>query len=259
MARLSILSNDELKALYELPMLSYEERGNLFELDNEDRAYIDSVNSIPQKINYILQLGYYRAVSYFFRFTFQQVKDDVNFILQHYFPMSPFPKKDTSKHIHYKNRYQICQKYALKEVTPTFLLQLEKEARRLTTIHMLPKFVLTGLLTFCQQNFFIKPAYSTFQEIVSRALKFEKSRLSNKLYSAVDKSLRDKLDKLLKKDDYIYSLTLLKKEQLNFSTTEIKRTIDKQKSIAILYIESKQPVKTLGISEQNIIYYSELF
>ncbi|EQB98030.1 hypothetical protein [Photorhabdus temperata] len=70
--------------------------------------------------------------------------------------------------------------------------------------------------------------------------------------------MRDQLDGLLEKDDFIYSLTLLKKEQLNFSTTEIKQTIDKQKSIADLYIESKQLVKTLGISEQNIIYYSDL-
>ncbi|MDE1489004.1 hypothetical protein KKI90_22540 [Xenorhabdus bovienii] len=92
---------------------------------------------------------------------------------------------------------------------------------------MLPKFVLTGLLTFCQQKSVIKPAYSTFQDIISQALKSEKNRLSNKLYTSIEKSLRDQLDGLLEKDDFIYSLTLLKKEQLNFSTTEIKQTIDK--------------------------------
>lgn len=62
----------------------------------------------------------------------------------------------------------------------------------------------------------------------------------------------------MNKEDFIYSLTLLKKEQLNFTTTEIKQTIDKQKSISDVYIESQQLVKILGISEQNIIYYSEL-
>lgn len=113
---------------------------------------------------------------------------------------------------------------------------------------MLPKFVLTSLLSFCQHKFFIKPAYSTFQDIVSRALAFEKNRLSNKLYLLSDKSLRAQLDNLLKKDNIIYALTLLKKEQLNFSTTEIKQTINKQKSISTLYESSKQLVKKLGIS-----------
>ena len=258
MARLSILSNDELKALYNLPSLNDEERIYVFELDNEDRAYIEALNEIDQKINYILQLGYYRTVSYFFRFTFQQVKDDVQFILHHYFPMDSFPKKNISKHIHYKNLLQICQRFKIKESTKTFLLQLEKEAKRLTTLHMLPKFVLTGLLTFCQQKCFIKPAYSTLQDIISRALKAEKNRLSNKLYTSIQKEFRDQLDNLLNKEDFIYSLTLLKKEQLNFSTTEIKQTIEKQKSISDVYIESQQLVKILGISEQNIIYYSEL-
>ncbi|EQB98031.1 transposase [Photorhabdus temperata subsp. temperata M1021] len=85
-----------------------------------------------------------------------------------------FLKKSISKHIHYKNWMRICQKYTIKEPTKAFLLRLEKEARRLTTIHMLPKFVLTGLLTFCQQKSVIKPAYSTFQDIISQALKSEK-------------------------------------------------------------------------------------
>lgn len=174
MARLSILSNDELKALYNLPSLNDEEKTYVFELDNEDRAYIETLNDTAQKINYILQLGYYRTVSYFFRFTFQQVKNDVQFILHHYFPTDSFPKKNISKHIHYKNRFQICQRFAIKEPTKTFLLQLEKEAKRLTTLHMLPKFVLTGLLTFCQQKCFIKPAYSTLQDVISQALKAEK-------------------------------------------------------------------------------------
>lgn len=258
MARLSILSNDEINALYKIPILSDEDRFCLFELDNSDLVYIDSTNSITQKVNYILQLGYYRSVGYFFRFTFHQVKEDVHFILQHYFPMASFPKNEISKHIHYKNRHQVCKKYGIKDVNPAFLRELDKEAKRLVKIHMLPKFVLTSLLSFCQHKSFIKPAYSTFQDIISGALEFEKKRLSNKLYSLLDKSLRAQLDNLLTKDNIIYALTLLKKDQLNFSTTEIKQTINKQKSIVNLYESSKQLVKLLGISEQNIIYYSDL-
>lgn len=182
MARLSILFNDEINALYKIPILKDEERSCLFELDNLDLVYIDLTNSINQKIDYILQLGYYRSVSYFFRFTFHQVKEDVYFILQHYFPMASFPKNDISKHIHYKNRNQVCKKYGIKDTDPVFLRELDKEAKRLVKIHMLPKFVLTGLLSFCQHKSFIKPAYSTFQDIVSCALEFEKKRLSNKLY-----------------------------------------------------------------------------
>lgn len=66
MARLSILTNDEINALYKFHILSDEDRTYLFNLDDPDRVYIDSIHSISQKIDYILQLGYYRSVSYFF-------------------------------------------------------------------------------------------------------------------------------------------------------------------------------------------------
>lgn len=258
MARLSILSNDEINLLYTIPSLCDEERHWLFELDDEDTKYLGSLDGVGPKVNYILQLGYYRAVSYFFRFSFQQVKEDVAFILKHYFPGSPFPKKGLSKHAHYQNRSQVCKKLDLKESDAEFILQLTKEAKRLAKIHVLPKFILTGLLSSCQQKNVIKPAYSKFQDIVSNALRFEQRRLSNTIYTDANQSIRNKLDNLLENEDLLYNLTLLKRDQKNFSTTEIKKTIDKQQMVIDLYQESQTLMKKLNISEQNIIYYASL-
>lgn len=105
MARLTILTQDEINALYAIPTLDDEERSFLFSLDVEDRAIIDTLeNDTARKVDYILQLGYYRAIGYFFLFSFQKVKADVDFIMQLYFPGEPFPKKQVSKNHHYRNR-----------------------------------------------------------------------------------------------------------------------------------------------------------
>ncbi len=258
MARLSILSNDEINALYAIPTLTDQERHWFLELDDDDRRYLDESDNVEQNVNYILQLGYYRAVGYFFQFSFQQVKEDVGFILEHYFPEGPFPKKRLSKRQRYRNRNQVYKKFGLADADKKFLLQLGKEARRLAKTHVLPKFVLTGLLSFCQQKQIIRPAYSTFQEIVSTALRSEQNRLANKLYSDSDRWIRDRLDNLLKNDDLFYNLTLLKRDQKSFTTTEILNTIDKQKLIIDLYRRSKDQIQRMDISEQNIIYYADL-
>ena len=92
MARLAILTKDEIESLYTIPRLDDEERSFLFNLDEDDKTYLESLGSTPRKINYILQLGYGRAVNYFFKFSFQQQKQDVVFILRHYFPVSLFLK-----------------------------------------------------------------------------------------------------------------------------------------------------------------------
>ncbi|WP_319926133.1 DUF4158 domain-containing protein [Xenorhabdus littoralis] len=103
-SRLSILTDEEIYSLYEIPDINDEEREFLFELDAEDIKYLDSIKNISQKINYILQLGCYKATNYFFQFSFQKRKSDVLFILKRYFPDETFPKKQIARKYHYNNR-----------------------------------------------------------------------------------------------------------------------------------------------------------
>jgi len=239
MARLTILTQDEIDSLYTIPRLDDEERSLIFELDAEDLAYIDTIeNNVACKINYILQLGYYRAINNFFQFSFVKVKADVEFIKQRYFPKEPFPKKGITKKQHYKNRYQVMRKYKLKDSDASFQEKLLKHAKVLAKSHSLSRFILEGLLSYCQQHNIIRPAYSWFQEIVSIALQEERSRLVSKLYSDADKPLRNELDLLLDNDELFYNLTLIKKDQKNFSTTEIKNTVAKQQLIISIYEKS---------------------
>ena len=258
MARLSILTTDEIKTLYEIPIFNEDERHALFELKNDDLDYLENLEGVNQRINYILQMGYYCAVRYFFHFSFQQVKEDVEFILKQYFTNQPFPKKWLSKHHHYLNRQRIYKKYDLREADDLFFGQLYKEAKSLAKRHASPKFILQELLTFCHQQQVVKPAYSTFQDMVSLALNTEKNRLATKLYTDTNKVFRDKLDKLLKNDGLFYNLTLIKKDQKDFTTTEVIKTVFKQQLIIGIYHESQKLFQRLNISEQNIIHYANL-
>ncbi|WP_289997320.1 hypothetical protein [Photorhabdus laumondii] len=55
-----------------------------------------------------------------------------------------------------------------------------------------------------------------------------------------------------------YKLTLIKKEQKDFTTTEIISTIKKQQMIYPLFDESRNIISRLDISEQNLLYYADL-
>ena len=259
MARLSILTKDEVRTLYSIPSLDDEERSFVFTLDESDKTYLATLgNDTARKINYILQLGYYHAVNYFFRFSFQKQRDDVEFIRECYFTDEPFPKKQISKNYHYANRAEVMRKYGLAEAGSQFETLLMQEARKLAKRHALPKFVLLELLTFCLNRNVIRPAYSTLQDIVSETLQFEKDRLINKFYSDADNVLRSQIDSLLEIDDLFYNLTVLKKDQKNFSTKEVKNSVAKQQMLFDIYQNSLALIPKLGISEQNIIYYAEL-
>jgi hypothetical protein len=177
----------------------------LFFLDIDDIAILDSFNnSTARKVDYILQLGYYRAINYFFPFSFQKVKADVTFIRQLYFPEEPFPKKQAPKNSHYRNRCEVMNKFGLNEVDTDSQSQLLKETKALVKRHVLSRFVLEGLLIYCQQQNVIRPAYSSLQDMVATALQEERNWLVNKLYTDADKELRAELDKLLTNDELFY-------------------------------------------------------
>ena len=63
--------------------------------------------------------------------------------------------------------------------------------------------------------------HEIYKEKVSGSCNNEKLRISNKLYTIMDSSLRKSLSKLLEKDDLFYQLTLIKKDQKDFTTNEI--------------------------------------
>ena len=65
-------------------------------------------------------------------------------------------------------------------------------------------------------------------------------------------------NKLLEKSDDYYQLTAIKKDQKDFSTTEIRNTITKHNSLSSIYKRSIKIIEQLGLSEQNVLYYADL-
>lgn len=74
---LTILSQEEISQLYDLPKIEEEDRALFFEITAEDEVYLNKQTIVNNKINYLLQVGYFRATRNFYKFTFQQVKDDL--------------------------------------------------------------------------------------------------------------------------------------------------------------------------------------
>ena len=258
MARLRILSDDDFDKLYKIPKLTDEERQCIFELDEFDQNYLKAINNIPAKINYILHLGYFRISQYFFSFTFHGAKEDVKFIIKTYFSGTIFPMKQISNRQYYSNRQSILNKHGMTLCTKSFENNLADYLKYLVKQHAVPKYLFDSLLDYCHQHKIIRPAYSILQDLVSMAWNNEKIRINNKLYTIMDHSLRTSLGQLLKKDDLFYQITLIKKDQKDFTTNEIKASVKKNHLLSEIYHKSIEIIRQLEISEQNVAHYAEL-
>lgn len=256
--RLTILSKEEEKYLYDIPDLTNDERMVLFDITDADRKQIDKLPDEAVKIDYILQLGYFRATNYLFNFSFQKVSQDVWFIINNYFPNTPFPKKRISKRHHYDNQKRILKHLRFKPFSSKGRIQLEQQAKKIARRHVYPRFIFDELLNFCQQSSMVRPAYSRMQSIVSDALLNERQRVVKKVALHLDRYAKKELDALLETDDSFYQITLLKKDPKDFSTNEMREEVAKQKLLLKIYDLTKSTIPKLKISSRNVEYYADM-
>ena len=105
--------------------LEKQDRDFLFELDEVDHSYLNSLVDLSSRVDYILQVEYFRLSQYFFSFTLRGVRQDVWHIIETYYPGSKFPMKSPSKHFIYQNRQAILQKYKMLSYGNNFRKKLE--------------------------------------------------------------------------------------------------------------------------------------
>ena len=256
--KLNILSEDKIRELYGIPKLESEDREEVFDLMEEDLKYLKRLKRKADKVNYILQLGYFRANRYFYTFNIKDVEDDIIYINERYFSGTTTPKRGVSKTIHYKIQQIILKNTGYKRYNKSFKGELKKQSKRVSKRDISKEFIFEEVLKFCEYRKVLRPAYSVVQEIISESIQREEKRIIRKLDTLLSKNSKASLDAVLEQDDFFYKFTFLKKEAKNFRTSEIYQELKRQSLISNVYEEAKVLITDLKISKQNIKYYSEL-
>lgn len=90
--RLTVLSEAEKAALYEIPDFDDEQRLNFLNLTPEEQALMRSRANLSAQVHCAIQISYFKAKHLFFAFDWDEldVQDDINFVIQEYFPEHMF-------------------------------------------------------------------------------------------------------------------------------------------------------------------------
>ena len=97
--RLSILTDSERKIIYSLPNFTNLERRHYFDLEKiEEDIVHNKLNGLNSKLYFILQLGYFKCSSRFFKFSFDEVVEDIEYILGKFFPKQSFNFNTIKQH-----------------------------------------------------------------------------------------------------------------------------------------------------------------
>lgn len=191
---LTVLSEAEQEALYELPDFDDAQRLEYLALTETELALASSRPGLHAQVYCLLQIGYFKAKQAVFRFNWDEVEDDVTFVLSRYFHGKAFKHKVITKHEYYTQRQRIAELFGFQLWAARFLPQLAQQAAQIVRRDVTPGFIAAELIIWLNEHKIIRPGYTTLQELVSKALSAERQRLGCLLAEALDESARAALD-----------------------------------------------------------------
>ncbi len=258
--RLHILDDEEIEALYGRPCFTGDERTDVFTLTQPEKDLLASFTHLPIQLYFFLQLGYFKAKQMFFTFAFDDVVEDVTYLLDRYFPTTPRPElRMLNKRTILKQRQRILKLFSYRLCTPTDRHDVFLRAQQAARISSKPIYVLRELLHYLTEHRLVKPGYTLLQEeFVGKALTAEVQRLVTMLQTLLSSEECVALDALLTETNDLYMITLVKRQPKDFSLGEMRREITRGEHLAQLYTVARRIVPQLDISREGIMYYSSL-
>ncbi len=228
--RLHILTAEEIQNMFYLPNFTDEERLPHFSLTEAEFEILNQTRSFASKLNFILQLGYFKVRRQFFNFEVSAVSADIEFIRQKYFPdeiteIDSLPKIAVNTLLKHRrtiaklHNYQFCGRKERKLI--------ENIARNSAKISSKPIFIFREIIHFLEVHRIILPGYSFLQGIVSQSLIAEDQRLKIILQNKLTAADIKRLDELFSDSDELYEITNLKREPKDFTLGEIRCEIER--------------------------------
>jgi len=256
---LTILTEPERQALYGLPDFDVFQRAEYFALTTQELSLAHRRNSVPDQLLCMLQLGYFKAKQTFFGFTFADVpKEDIEFLLRHYFPGKSFNPKPIRKAEYYAQRKEIARLFGYRPWPNDYMPLLAEKAAMLVTRDVTPGFVAAELIAFLRHEKIIRPRYTTVRAVISEALSAERRRLGEMVDSVLDEKSAAALRQLLVRDDTLSELAAIKQDAKNFGYNMMRLERQKRALLEPLYQIAKRLLPQLNISQQNVAYYASL-
>lgn len=255
---LTVLSEAEQFALYGLPDFDDGQRLDYLSLDEAELALANRRPSLGAQVYCALQIGYFKAKHAFFRFSWDEVREDCTFILTRYFNGQAFELRIITKHEHYTQRALIAAQFGYRLWSAEFLPTLTQQITPIVRRDVTPGFIVAELLTFLNEHKIVRPGYTTLQTLVSEALSAERQRLSHVLAERMDELARDLLKQLLVRDDTLSGLAALKQDAKHFGYRQMALEREKRATLAPIYRLAKTLLPELAISRQNVNHYASL-
>ena len=262
MRRLQILSDEDVSKIFGVPQFNPAEQSHFFSLPKNilDGLKIKKSNgkNTSAKLYFILQYGYFKARHQFFDIDYSEIKSDVVFIMENYFPNDSTPLQIPTRKVRKFSKEKILRLMDFSyddEKTDQLIL---KKTGYLVKITQNLSEMFDEIVKHLHDEKMVLPPYSRLQDLIGAALKNEDDRLIKLVKSQLTKNARRSLKDLFEQEDAFYKITALKIDAKGFKTGEMGSELEKLEMCKPIYEFAAQFLPKLSLSRRMIDYYSDL-
>jgi len=163
--RLGILGDDELEAIYGRPCFSPEERCTYFSLFQPEKELLPLLRSVSSRVYFVLQLGYFKAKHRYFTFDFQEVAEDLQYVLkQHFDNITITDLSPVTKLTRLKLQRLILELTNYRSCDTEIRQQLEVKARKAAAICSKPIFIFREIMHYLSEQHIVGGCVVTEQK-----------------------------------------------------------------------------------------------
>jgi len=258
--QINLLTEAEIKDIYARPIFNDIERDYFFRLSDGEHNLLKKYVSIKSKVFLVLQIGYFKAMQQFYKFSLGEVEDDVNYIIKKHYSSNENKKKLSGtlwKENYSEQKSDILKLYGYREWSDSFKKMTIEQLEKLIRLHPKGNDTLRELFVFLENEKITFPSYRTIQDLFTHVFKIERDRLE-KIVQEIPSDLNKQLEEIIKNDDGLTQLSVIRIDQKDFSYTALKLEIKKAEKIKKLYRLCKTLIPSLKLSNNAVRYYGSL-
>lgn len=257
--RLTILSAEEIAALYDLPKFNDDDRRLYFDFSTVERDAVERVRTSSAAVHLVLQMAYFKAKRRFFVFEPDSVPDDVAYVVKRHFAGKEISAlKALSKPTRLDQQKVILQLFDYRLADQAAKGEVENKAQRFAMLSTQPIYIMREVLQYLESQRIVIPGYTYLQDMVGRAVTWERNRITGLLEVALTPGAREQLDALLEADENMYRISALKREAKDFSYKELRKEVERRRFFQPLHDTARAFLATAGLSAESGKYYASL-
>lgn len=256
--RIYLLPESEIADLYARPIFNQNEQQLYFDLNQVELVLLSQLGTVKTKVYFILQLAYFKAKNQFFTFTFDDVQEDVRYVLAKFFKKTDvvFQGSITRKRVNQQKQI-ILNLFEYQNWSVEQAIQIETHIYELLRYYPKVHDTFRQMLVYLDTQKIVIPTYRSLQDMFTKAFANEGDRL-NQLVLLIPQRQQEQLSELVDRKDGITKLNIIRTDQKNFTYTALCDEVEKAIAIAELYQFAKDFLPNLLLSKNAIRYYADI-